>query len=113
MKTWAKDAVASIVVGAILTGASGFFVTPGKLGIDVEYRGFPLAWRENVIPTHFESVALGSLILDFLFWVVVVFIVVGVAQLALDHQKEREAPNAKNRDEQSGAKVDKPQPIAR
>ncbi len=73
-----------MVAGVILAVVSGYFITPDRLGIDVEYMGFPLEWRSRVIPTHIEFTNWVNLFLDFVFWTVIVFVISGVAQLAIN-----------------------------
>jgi hypothetical protein len=69
--------VASVFVGIAITLVSGAFQTPmGQLGIDVVYRGLPLFWTMQVIPTRIQSIDWINLAVDAVFWVIITSIIV-------------------------------------
>ena len=48
----------------------------GQLGIDVVYRGLPLSWTMQVIPTRIQSIDWINLAVDAVFWVIITSIIV-------------------------------------
>ncbi len=56
MNVCLKIMIIAIIGGAVLAGISGLFNTPAeRLGVDVEYRSYPLSWRIYVIPGRIWS----------------------------------------------------------
>lgn len=81
MKTWERILAVSLLIGSVMAGITGLFQTPGRIGIDVIYWGFPVSWWMRVIPTHIESLILENLLFDIVFWVVLVFVILFVVRL--------------------------------
>jgi len=70
--------LSSIVIGVVITLASGLFRTPfERVGVDVVRSGLPLVWSMRVIPRP-TSVIWSNFLVDIGFWVLIGFVAVSV-----------------------------------
>jgi hypothetical protein len=69
-------ALVSIILGFIVTWATGQFLAPfAVIQIDIVQYGAPLPWMRRVIPTQFTNYLTSNLVVDAAFWSIIVFVI--------------------------------------
>jgi hypothetical protein len=79
MTTRPVTAAIAILIGLLLTWATGMYPTPfTRIQIDVVTYGAPLPYSTRVIPTEFITYDWFNLALDLAFWAIITYLILAV-----------------------------------
>ncbi len=79
MATRTSIAAIAILIGLLLTWATGMYPTPfTRIQIDVVTYGAPLPYSTRVIPIEFATYDRTNIVLDLTFWAILIYLILAV-----------------------------------